>query len=86
MGLYLIILMTKKDPYAGSSYRISKKEWEELNEFFQTIEPPAQNELYASGDHYTLYLKLLNLGFRPPSDAMEIYEWAEQILLLGWEP
>jgi hypothetical protein len=77
--------MSKKDPYAGSSYRISKAEWDKLNEFFQKIEPPAQNELYASGDHYTLYLKLIGLGFRPASDAMEIYEMAEEILLLGWE-
>lgn len=78
--------MSSQDPYAGSSYRISKKEWDELNAFFQTIEPPAQNELYASGDHYTLYLKLRKLGFRPPNDAMEIFEMAEQILMLGWEP
>jgi hypothetical protein len=77
--------MSRSDPYAGSSYRISKKEWDELNAFFITIDRPAQNELYASGDHYTLYLRLLNLGFRPPSDAMEIYEMAEQILLLGYE-
>jgi len=77
--------MSEHDPYSGSSYRITQLEWEELNEFFQKIEPPAQNELYASGDHYMLYLKLVKLGFRPPSDAMEIYAMAEQILAMGWE-
>jgi len=56
-----------------------------LNEIFQTIEPPAQNELYASGDHYFLFLTLQKMGFRPPSDAMKIYEMAEQILLEGWD-
>lgn len=77
--------MTKRDPYSGSSYRITQSEWIELNDLFQKIEPPAQNELYASGDHYLLYLKLVKLGFRPPGDAMEIYEMAEQILTMGWE-
>ena len=56
-----------------------------MNDLFQKIEPPAQNELYASGDHYLLYLKLVKLGFRPPSDAMEIYEMAEIILAMGWQ-
>ncbi len=40
----------QKNPYEGSSYKISKAEWDKLNKIFQTIEPPAQNELYASGD------------------------------------
>ncbi|MDM8520036.1 hypothetical protein QUF64_08315 [Anaerolineales bacterium HSG6] len=75
----------RKNPYEGSSYKISKTEWEKLNEIFQTIEPPAQNELYASGDHYFLFLTLQKMGFRPPSDAMEIYEMTEQILLEGWD-
>lgn len=66
-------------------YRITKREWEALNSFFITIQPPAQNELYASGDHYTLYLMLTRLGFRPPSDAMEIYRMAEQILAEGYD-
>lgn len=69
----------------GSSYRITKKQWEELNKLFASIEPPAQNELYASGDHYLLYLMLSKMGFNPPSDAMEIYRMAEQILLEGWD-
>ncbi len=55
------------------------------NAWVQTIEPPAQNELYASGDHYLLYLTLRKLGFRPSSDAMEIYQMAEQILAEGWD-
>ena len=38
-----------KDPYEGSKYKITKPQWDELNEFYQTIQPPAQNELYASG-------------------------------------
>jgi len=50
-----------------------------------TIEPPAQNELFASGDHYLLYLTLKKMGFQPPSDAMEIYQMAEQILAEGWD-
>ena len=71
------------DPYQGSSYRITKDEWEKLNKLFASIEPPAQNELFASGDHYLLYLTLRKMGFEPPSDAMEIYKMAEQILLEG---
>lgn len=77
--------MSKTDPYSGSRYRITKTEWKQLNELFQKIEPPAQNELYASGDHYLLYLMFVRLGFRPPNDAMDIYEMASQILSLGWE-
>lgn len=73
------------DPYQGASYRITKTEWDELNKLFISIEPPAQNELYASGDHYLLYLNLRKLGFTPPSDAMEIYHLAEQILAMGWD-
>lgn len=67
------------------SFRITKAEWEKLNNFFVTIQPPAQNELYASGDHYTLYLMLTQMGFRPPNDAMEIYRMAEQILAEGYD-
>ena len=74
-----------KNPYQGSNYKITKKEWDELNELFQTIQPPAQNELYASGDHYLLFLMLRKMGFRPSSDAMEIYTLAEQILAEGWD-
>ncbi len=73
------------DPYQGSSYRITKAQWEALNKLFVTIEPPAQNELYASGDHYLLYLTLRKLGFSPPSDAIEIYQMAEEILARGWD-
>lgn len=73
-----------KDPYEGSSYRITKEQWDELNQLFVTIEPPAQNELYASGDHYLLYLTLRRLGFNPPSDAIDIYRMAEIILAKGW--
>lgn len=65
--------------------KITKKEWHELNRFFQSIQPPAQNELYASGDHYLLYHTLVNMGFRPPNDAMEVYRMAEEILLQGYE-
>lgn len=72
-------------PYGSSESRITRKEWEELNRFFQSIEPPAQNELFASGDHYLLYRKLLDLGFRPPGDAMDVYRMAEEILALGYE-
>lgn len=74
-----------RTPYGNSENKITKKEWEDLNKFFQSIQPPAQNELYASGDHYLLYRKLLNLGFRPPSDAMEVYRMAEEILTQGYE-
>ncbi|HEY84320.1 MAG TPA: hypothetical protein G4N96_04295 [Chloroflexi bacterium] len=73
------------DPYQGSSYRITKAQWNELNELFISIEPPAQNELYASDDHYLLYLSLRKLGFRPPGDAIEIYRIAGQILAEGWD-
>lgn len=73
------------DPYQGSSYRITKAQWEELNQLFVSIEPPAQNELYASGDHYLLYLMLSQLGFNPPGDAMAIYQMAERILAEGWD-
>ena len=73
------------DPYQGSSYRITKEQWQELNELFVSIEPPAQNELYASGDHYLLYLTLRKMGFNPPSDGMQIYKLTEQILLEGWD-
>ena len=68
-----------------SDYKITKREWEDLNNFFVTIQPPAQNELYASGDHYVLYLMLRKMGFRPPSDAMEVYRMAEEILAEGYE-
>lgn len=74
-----------KNPYEGSNYKITKQEWEELNNFYQTIQPPAQNELYASGDHYLLFLMLRKLGFRPSSDAMEIYDLAGRILAEGWD-
>lgn len=73
------------DPYQGSSYRITKAQWEELNKLFVAIEPPAQNELYASGDHYLLYLMLRKMGFKPPSDAIKIYQMAERILAEGWD-
>ena len=74
-----------KDPYEGSNYKITKQQWDELNDFYQTIQPPAQNELYASGDHYLLFVMLRRLGFRPSSDAMEIYQMAGQILAAGWD-
>lgn len=74
-----------KDPYESSSYKITKYQWDELNAFYQTIQPPAQNELYASGDHYLLFVMLRKMGFRPSSDAMEIYEMAERILAEGWD-
>lgn len=47
--------------------------------------PPAQNELYASGDHYLLFVMLSKMGFRPPSDAMEIYQMTGQVLAAGWD-
>jgi hypothetical protein len=50
-----------------------------------SIEPPAQDELFVSGDHYTLALKLRQLGFRPTADAFEVYALAERVLLLGWD-
>jgi len=35
--------------------------------------------------YYTLYLILRNeLGFRPPSNAFDVYEFAENVLLEGW--
>ena len=72
-------------PYKQGESKISKKQWDRLNTFFKTIEPPAQDELYATGDHYTLYLILRNeLGFRPPSNAFDVYEFAENVLLEGW--
>lgn len=76
---------TKKNLYTKSRTRISEREWRTLNAFFKTIEPPAQNELYASGDHYTLAGMLQNIGFRPNGDAFEVYELAEAILLAGWD-
>jgi hypothetical protein len=66
-------------------YKITKREWDELNNFFVTIQPPAQNELFASGDHYILYLMLRKMGFKPPADAMEIYRMAEEILAEGYD-
>jgi hypothetical protein len=73
-------------PYKPGESKISKAQWDRLNEFFKTIERPAQDELFATGDHYTLYLILRNeLGFRPPRNAIEVYEFAEQVLLEGWE-
>jgi hypothetical protein len=66
-------------------YKITQREWDELNNFFVAIQPPAQNELFASGDHYTLYLMLRKMGFRPPADAIEIYRMAEEILAEGYE-
>lgn len=75
-----------KSVYGSSKYRISKAEWESLNAFFISIEPPAQNELYATGDHYTLLLKLRKLGFKPKADtAWEVYEFAEQVILEGYD-
>ena len=73
------------NPYQGASHRITRAQWEELNKLFTSIEPPAQNELFASGDHYLLYLTLRKMGFRPPGDALEIYRLAEQILAEGWD-
>ncbi len=74
-----------KDPDESSNYKITKQQWDELNKFYQTIEPPAQNELYASGDHYLLFVMLSKMGFRPPSDAMEIYQMTGQVLAAGWD-
>ncbi len=71
--------------YGDSKHKITKQEWEDLNRFFQAIQPPAQNELYASGDHYLLYMKLVKLGFRPPGDAMKVYRMTEQILQEGYD-
>jgi len=41
-------------PYKQGESKISKKQWDRLNTFFKTIEPPAQDELYATGDHWTI--------------------------------
>ena len=73
------------NPYGSSQSRITRAEWENLNRLFQQIQPPAQNELYASGDHYILYMNLVRLGFRPPGDAMAVYQMAEQILAIGYQ-
>ena len=66
-------------------FRLSKTEWLKLNAFFITIEPPAQDELFASGDHYTLALMLYGFGLRPPEDAFKVYEMAENLLLQGYD-
>ena len=68
-----------------SEYKILKSQWDKLNDFYQKIQPPAQNELYASGDHYILYSMLVKMGFRPEGDAMVVYDMAEEILANGWE-
>ena len=73
------------NPYGSSQSRITRAEWENLNRLFQQIQPPAQNELYASGDHYILYMNLARLGFRPPGDAMAVYQMEEQILAMGYQ-
>ena len=72
-------------PYENGKFRITKAEWEALNAFFASIEPPAQDELFASGDHYMLALKLRKLGFHPTADAFEVYALAERVILLGWD-
>ena len=66
-------------------FKLSHKEWQKLNAFFITLEPPAQDELYASGDHYTLALMLYGFGLRPPEDAFKVYEMAENLLLQGYD-
>lgn len=66
-------------------FKLTKSEWQKLNAFFVTIEPPAQDELFASGDHYTLALMLYNFGLRPPGDAFKVYEMAENLLLQGFD-
>lgn len=63
----------------------TKPEWDHLNGFFREIQPPAQNEMYASGDHYRLYLMLCNMGYRPKGDAMATYRLAEKVLAGGYE-
>lgn len=68
-----------------SEYKILKSEWDKLNDFYQKIQPPAQSELYATGDHYILYKMLVEMGFRPEGDAIDIYELAGKILSEGWE-
>ena len=73
-------------PYKPGESKISKVQWERLNTFFKSIDLPAQDELFATGDHDTLYLMLRNeLGFRPPSNAIDVYQFAEQVLLEGWD-
>jgi len=47
-------------PYKPGESKISKVQWERLNTFFKSIDPPAQDELFATGDHDTLYLMLRN--------------------------
>jgi hypothetical protein len=69
----------------AQTFRLTKAEWQKLNAFFITIEPPAQDELFASGDHYTLALMLYQFGLRPPGDAFKVYEMAENLLLQGYE-
>ncbi|NJM52666.1 MAG: hypothetical protein HC846_04265 [Blastocatellia bacterium] len=68
-----------------SQFRLSKAEWQKLNAFFITIQPPAQDELFASGDHYTLALMMYEFGLRPPEDAFKVYEMAENLLLQGYD-
>lgn len=65
--------------------KLTSTEWNRLNDFYQEIQPPAQNEMYASGDHYTLYLMLCNMGYRPKADAMSVYRLAEKVLANGYE-
>ena len=68
-----------------SEYKILKSQWDKLNDFYKNIQPPAQNELYASGDHYILYSMLVKMGFRPEGDAMVVYDMAGEVLANGWE-
>lgn len=79
--------MRREKPYKDGDRKISKAEWEALNKFFTSIQPPAQNELYASGDHYTLLQKLRALGFKPKnsSDAFVVYRFAEDVILAGYD-
>jgi len=78
--------MALRNPYGNGNTRISKLQWNKLNDFYKLIDPPAQNELYASGDHYTLALMLKQeLGFTIPDDAFDIYQMAEVLLLTGWD-
>ena len=76
-----------EQPYNLGDAKISKKEWDDLNAFFVSIQPPAQNELYASGDHYMLLQKLRKLGFKPKNsdDAFVVYSFAERVILAGWD-
>lgn len=66
-------------------HKITRREFIRLNDLFQKIQPPAQSDLYGSGDHYELYKLLCSLGFRPPKDAIDIYRMTEEILLNGHE-